>query len=95
MIRFFLTHRFLGGVLLMLYAGLVLCGFLWKQNRYDDLAMRKAALVREVSALRGEVVLRNMENGELSSLERISKEAVRLGLGYENVPLKVKRVGRK
>ncbi len=95
MIRFFLTHRFLGGVLLTLYAGLVLCGFLWKQNRYDDLAMRKASLVREVSALRGEVVLQNLENGELSSLEKISKEATRLGLGYEKVPLKVKRVGGK
>ncbi len=95
MIRFFLAHRFLGGVLLMLYAGLVLCGFLWKQNCYDELAMRKASLVREVSALRGEVVLKNLENGEFYSLERISKEAARLGLGYEKVPLKVKRVGGK
>lgn len=95
MIRFFLTHRFLGGVLLMLYAGLILCGFLWKQNCYDELAMQKASLVREVSALRGEVVLKNLENGEFYSLERISKEADQLGLGYGNVPLKVKRVGGK
>ncbi len=95
MIRFFLTHRFLGGVLLMLYAGIILCGFLWKQNCYDALAMRRASLVREVSAIRGEVVRKDLENGELSSLERISKDAARLGLGYAKVPLKVKRVGGK
>lgn len=93
MIRFFQTHRFLGGVLLMVYAGLILCGFLWKQNCYDALAMRKASLVREVSVLRGEVVQKDLENGELSSLERVSKEAAKLGLDYANVPLKVKRVG--
>ncbi len=95
MIRFFQTHRFLGGVLLMLYVGLILCGFLWKQNCYDALAMRKASLVREVSVLRGDVVQQELENRELSSLERISKEAERLGLDYANVPLKVKRVGGK
>ncbi len=93
MIRFFAAHRFLGGLALVLYAGLILCLYLWNQNGFDVLATRKAALGREVSALRGEVVLKELENRELSSLERISDVAKKLGMDYAQVPRKVKKVG--
>lgn len=93
MIRFFRTHRFLGGLALVLYVGLMLFCYLWNQNGFNVLATQKAALNREVSSLRGEVVLKELENREFSSLERISEVAKRLGIGYAQIPRKVKRVG--
>ena len=43
-------------VLLILVAA-YLCGNLWLQNRYEKIAMEKAALLRQITELRGQVVL--------------------------------------
>ena len=89
------THKVLWMFLLVVYLGATLCGYLWVQNRYDVLATQKAGRVREVSALRGEVVLSELENRELASLDRISSVAHLLGLEYAQVPCKVKQTEGK
>ncbi len=92
MTRLLLTHRVLSLTLGFILAGVLLCGHLWMQNRYDILATQKASFVREISTLRGEVVKMELENRELASLEQIQKAAVQMGLKYLNVPQKVKEV---
>lgn len=94
MIRFLKAHRSLGIFALILYAGVILCGFMWEQNAFEDLAKRRLELRREVSLLRGDVVRMNAEKKELLSLENIAVEAAVLGLGYGSVPVKVKKVGK-
>lgn len=89
--RFF-AHRTLGFLVIIVSIGVMLCGILWKEKRYNELAIRKTALVSEVSVLRGEVVLKELENRDLRSLERISQVAKILGLDFVQVPWKVKQV---
>ena len=79
-------------VLLILVAA-YLCGNLWLQNRYEKIAMEKAALLRQITELRGQVVLYELENRELASLERILQVAPLLGLDYIQVPRKLRNAG--
>lgn len=79
----------------MIVIATLLCCYLALQYRFDGLAVKKAGLVREVSALRGEVVQRELENRELSSLDRITHIAELLGMDYAQVPQKVKQTGSK
>ncbi len=89
--KFFDRHRVFGAILLFVLICAFLCVYLWMQDRYNDLATKKAILVREVSALRGEVVRVELENRELASLERIQQVARKMGLGYGQVPRKLKK----
>ena len=66
MTRLFYAHKFLTTVFVLICLGIILCGYLWMQNRYEAIATEKAALVRQISDLRGQVVLRELENKELS-----------------------------
>ena len=93
MTRLFYAHKFLTTVFVLICLGIILCGYLWMQHRYEAIATEKAALVRQISDLRGQVVLRELENKELSSLDRIAKVAPLLGLDYAQVPRKIKKVG--
>lgn len=85
----FATHKLLSGIALVLFFGADLSGMIWLQSRYFELAAEKARLVREVSALRGEVISKELENSELASLSRIADMAQKMGLSYCEVPLKV------
>lgn len=92
--KFLDRHFVLGVVLFIVTACVLLCVYLWMQDRYTDLATKKAILVREVSALRGEVVRKDLEIRELASLERIQQAVQKVGLGYGQVPRKLKEGGR-
>ena len=95
MIRVLTAHKVLWSFLMVIVLATLLCCYLALQYRFDGLAVKKAGLVREVSALRGEVVLRELENRELSSLDRITQIAEQMGMGYAQVLHKVKQTGSK
>lgn len=87
--RFFANKTF-GFFVIIVSVGVMLCGILWKEKRFNELAIQKSKLVSEVSVLRGEVVLKDLENRELRSMERISQVAKTLGLDFVQVPWKIK-----